>query len=125
MRIINFEMETRPYFILTNEMLNFSKIDYDEESVIIPFANKAFSDNAFQPIIDIIQQRVRDFYFEENFENGIASGDYSLIIWKNDDNSCTYKVQFVTDDGCDMYLQIGLNSDELKLIQPVKDKAFK
>ena len=116
-------------FVLSSDMLDFDSIDADDILILIPFTSKVFSNHAFQSIVDDLQQKIRDSFSEVCWNDDTISGEYTFVIWKNDDGGFTYKIQFLADNdfgsGCyDTYTILNLSNKEIQILQPIVNNYF-
>lgn len=122
MKLINFDESTLPCFNVSKYVLDFDSMEYDDESIIIPFKKDINNNDKFKPIKVILEDRLKDFYTDELFDD-LIDDEFSLIIW-NTDNGYVYKIQIVTDNAY-TNLEIEINYSEYLILKSVIDKAFK
>ena len=120
MKLINFDEVSN--FTFTADKLDLNNICGDEDIICIPFTLNAYGDENFDYIRDVFEERMREFYFEEIWNEGIIDGEFSLIIW-NEDNECSYRLQFFAND-CDIELEIKLTDKEKSILFPTIQKYF-
>jgi hypothetical protein len=120
MKLINFN--DLPYFEFISDMLDFNKVYGDDEIVCIPLTVQTYNNDTFNKIRDVFEERMREFYFEEDWNEGIIDGEFSLVIW-NDENSYTYHLQFLADQ-CNIEMDIRLNEREKSILSPIIQKYF-
>jgi hypothetical protein len=120
MKLINFN--DIPHFEFDIDMLNFESAEYDDDIICIPLTLKAYRDENFDAIRDVFEERMREFYFEETWDECIIDGEFSLIVW-NEDTDCSYRLQFLAKD-CDIETEIKLTDQEKSILSPIIQKAF-
>ncbi len=126
MKLINFNnFAYLPHFIIKQDLLNFENIEFDNESIIIPFVSEISDDLHFEHIKEILKNQLRYFHTDEQWNDDEIQGSYSLNVCKNIEGSYNYQIQFVDEEHyCDTSVEVKLNSNERQILKPIMDKAF-